>query len=148
MSAIADGVKGIVAGFMEGADDLFTSDDERLAWEFKLTELFQKPHIIQALTTLQEAKHTNWFVAGWRPGIGWVCVAGIAWAWVLRPLVQLGLYVATLLVADADQAKIAKQIADNLPQIDTAQLIGMVTTLLGLGGARMYERAKGVARES
>src|SRR5258707_13172123 len=39
----------------------------------------------------QEAASTNWFVAGWRPAVGWVCVLGLFWASVLQPFVEFGL---------------------------------------------------------
>ena len=31
----------------------------------------------QLQVNLAEAGSTNWWVAGWRPAVGWVCVAGL-----------------------------------------------------------------------
>ena len=35
---------------------------------------------------LEEAKSTNWFVAGWRPFIGWVCGTGLAYQFIFMPI--------------------------------------------------------------
>jgi hypothetical protein len=42
---------------MKGLDGLFTSDEERANAEAKVTEILQRPHILQAMTNLEEAKH-------------------------------------------------------------------------------------------
>ena len=47
-----------------------SGDLQRLAMETDLSKL-------QVQVNLEEAKSTNWFVAGWRPFVGWVC--GLDW---------------------------------------------------------------------
>jgi hypothetical protein len=146
MNPISSAVEGVAKGVMSGLDDLFTSDEERAAAQFRVQQMLQQPHTIAAMTTLAEAKHPNWYVAGWRPAIGWVCAAGIGWEFVLRPLLQWAMYSAALLMVDADKATAAKQIADGVPSVDAVTLIGLVTTLLGMGVIRMNEKVKGRAR--
>lgn len=146
MNPIADSVEGLTKGIMSGLDDLFTSDEERAAAKFRVTALLQQPHTIAAMTTLAEAKHPNWYVAGWRPAIGWVCAAGIGWEFVLRPLLQWAMYSVSLLIVDTDTAAAAKTIADGVPSVDAVTLIGLVTTLLGMGTVRMVEKLKDKAR--
>ncbi len=118
-----------------GLDSLFTSDEERAKGELLLTQELSKPHTMQALANIQEAKHPSVFVAGWRPALGWLCVFLLAYSYVGRDfiIIALGLF---------DQTKII----DKLPVIDSGEIMGLVFALLGLGATRAYEKVKGVAR--
>ena len=80
-----------------------------------------------------EAANTNLFVSGWRPFIGWVCGAALAYQYVAAPLLM---WVATSL-----HITLAAP-----PKLD-GMLWELVFALLGLGGLRTLERIKGVARE-
>ncbi len=79
-----------------------------------------------------EAAHSNVFVAGWRPSIGWVCAAGLAWAFVLAPI--------------ASWALVVLGIKAELPAIHTDYLLELVLAMLGIGGLRTFEKLRGVAR--
>ena len=67
------------------ADDLFTSDEERLKIALKEKEM--DAALIQGQLTVnaQEAQHGSIFVAGWRPFIGWVGGIALAYQFVLYP---------------------------------------------------------------
>jgi Holin of 3TMs, for gene-transfer release len=78
-----------------------------------------------------EAASPNAFTSGWRPGIGWVCVGALAFQYILRPGIQ---WVAIVL---DHPLPTLPGIDDNLWQL----MLGM----LGLGGLRTFEKAKGVA---
>jgi len=134
---LADAAQGLAAGVMSGLDDLFTSDQERAEAELRLRSLMMQPHILQAATTLKEAQHPSVWVSGWRPGLGWMCVAGLGYQLVARPLMATALVIADPLVA-AD-------LAVTLPELNGETLMALVTTLLGLGGARTFERVRGKA---
>jgi len=80
-----------------------------------------------------EAGHRSVFVAGWRPGLGWVCTASFAWAFVLRPMVEsimVGFGVDT----------------DLLPEIEIDEIKEILKGMLGLGALRTYEKIKGVTK--
>jgi hypothetical protein len=79
-----------------------------------------------------EAAHSSVFVAGWRPSIGWVCAAGLAWAFVLAPI--------------ASWALVVLGIKADLPAIHTDYLLELVLAMLGIGGLRTFEKLRGVAR--
>jgi roadblock/LC7 domain-containing protein len=79
-----------------------------------------------------EAAHSNVFVAGWRPSIGWVCAAGLAWAFVLAPI--------------ASWALVVLGIRAELPAIQFDHLFELVLAMLGIGGLRTFEKLRGVAR--
>src|SRR5689334_5102322 len=42
----------------------------------------------QIETNKIEAGSTKMFIAGWRPAVGWVCVAALAYAYVIEPFLK------------------------------------------------------------
>jgi len=93
-----------------------------------------------------EAASTNWFVAGWRPAVGWVCA--IALALVYWPKAILLTYVwawqsYTIIHAATDPNAI---ILPPFPDLGVKELLGLLTSMLGIAGMRMVEKFKGVAR--
>ena len=86
----------------------------------------------QAAINQAEAGHSSVFVAGWRPAIGWVCAAALAWAFIVAPVATWALAVLG--------------IRETLPAIMTDNLFELVLAMLGLGGLRTFEKLKGVAR--
>ena len=128
------GAGSVIKSIMGGLDSLFTSDEERAETELKLTALLAQPHMLQAMTNIEEAKHPSVFVSGWRPALGWLCVSCLGYAWIIRDFLVIGL---SLFEKTKDIV---------LPAIDTGELMSLVLALLGLGGIRMYEKMKGVAR--
>lgn len=89
----------------------------------------------------QEAAHKSIFVAGWRPFIGWVCGVGIAWQFVVIPILN---WVILLLVINNPEL----EGIPNLPALDMTELMGLIFALLGMGGLRSFEKSRGVARSS
>ncbi len=87
--------------------------------------------LAQAATNTAEAT-TDVFRGGWRPACGWICAAGLAYTFLLRPL--LPWFAAVL----------GKQVPA-LPEIDTDTLLVLLTGMLGLGGLRTLERVRGRA---
>ena len=79
-----------------------------------------------------EAGHSSVFVAGWRPAIGWVCAAGLAWAFVVAPV--------------ASWALLVLGIKAELPAIQFDHLFELVLAMLGIGGLRTFEKMRGVPR--
>ena len=80
-----------------------------------------------------EAGHSSVFVAGWRPAIGWVCAAALAWAFIVAPVATWGMAVFG--------------VRETLPAIETDNLFELVLAMLGLGGLRTFEKMRGVARQ-
>lgn len=73
---------------------------------------------------------TNNFRGGWRPAAGWVCVFGLAYSFLLKPLLP---FVVTVFGFAAPA----------LPPIDTMELMVLLGGMLGLGGLRTAEKLKG-----
>ena len=80
-----------------------------------------------------EAAHRSIFVAGWRPFIGWICGAALAWHFILAPMIG-----AAFAWAGAD--------APELPAFDMQSLMTILGGMLGLGSLRTFEKYKGVAK--
>jgi hypothetical protein len=88
----------------------------------------------QAETNTEEAKSSNFFVAGWRPFIGWTCGAAFAWAFVIQPILVF------VLVA-------AGRPIPTLPVIAIGEMMPVLLGMLGLAGMRSWEKSQGVHNE-
>lgn len=84
----------------------------------------------------EEAKHPSVFVAGWRPAIGWVCAASLFTYYVPYCLAATGMWI--------HQCIIAKTLVER-PDLNIADLVGLVAAMLGVGLPRTYEKVKEVA---
>ena len=78
-----------------------------------------------------EAANPSLWVAGWRPFVGWCCGLGFLWATIGQPVLS---WVASARGWPAP------------PAIDTDVLMYVLGGMLGLGGLRSFEKAKGVAK--
>ncbi|WP_458400047.1 3TM-type holin [Mailhella sp.] len=123
-----------VTSLLGEAAELWQGDKKRQA-ELVLEQIrnSQAQLMGQLEINKQEAAHSSVFVAGWRPFIGWCCGLGVLYSFFLRPMLTWG-----LLVIDAGLPA--------LPELDGEELAAMISGLLGLGGLRTFEKAKGVAR--
>lgn len=136
----------IVGSIGKVIDDLFTSDQERLQAQIELTKLGIETHRIEAdLARGQqrineiEAAHASRFIAGWRPGLGWVGVVGMGYQFVIYPFLT---WAWTVMQA-------AQWVPRDLtapPVLDVDALWVMLAGILGLGTWRTVERVRGVAR--
>lgn len=82
----------------------------------------------QELTKLETASDSL-LKSGWRPSLGWTCVAGFAYQFLGRPLIE---WVSVGFLAVAAP-----------PSLDTGTLVTMLGTLLGVGGLRTLEKLQG-----
>jgi hypothetical protein len=77
-----------------------------------------------------EAQSGSLWQGGWRPGIGWICGAGLAWQYLVNPLI------ATVNAITHSQP---------VPSFDASGLMPLLFGMLGLGALRTVERTQGVA---
>lgn len=103
-------------------------------FEKLLLEHGQKSELAQLDVNKAEAQHASIFVAGWRPFIGWVCGFGLAWQYILQPLLTwvLGVVMAYQEMKFPD-----------LPKLQTGELMTLLLGMLGLAGYRTWEKVKG-----
>ena len=90
----------------------------------------QDGELAQIAVNMEEARSEHLFVSGWRPAVGWVCVAAFAYTFVLMPF---GSFVA--LVSGMDPL-----ILDALPDLDIGAMLPVLGGMLGLGAMRTYEK--------
>ncbi|MBN3809408.1 3TM-type holin [Paraburkholderia sp. Ac-20347] len=115
--------------------DLASSIVERI-WPDKTQQEQQQLAAVLAMVQGQmsinqaEAQSTD-PLQHWRGGMGWVCVAGYAWNFVLQPL------------TNAVAAVIGHPV--NLPVMDLSELSTLTLGMLGLGGLHVAERIKGAS---
>ena len=80
-----------------------------------------------------EAQHNSLFVSGWRPAVGWTCCLGMAANFLIIPMTNFALALASSNIS--------------IPLIDLETMLPVLLGMLGLGGMRSYEKSKGVARK-
>ena len=82
-----------------------------------------------------EAGSANWFVASWRPFIGWTCGVAYAYTFVFQP------FLAFIFLAFGNHVDMTK-----LPILDMGELGALLFAMLGIGTMRSFEKVKGVTK--
>lgn len=108
-------------------DKLFTSDEERLDKKILIERLRQQPALAQVALNKVEAQHRSLFVAGWRPSLGWICALGLAFTFLINPVLQW-------LTGQPG------------PELPTDIMLELVLGMLGLGALRTVEKLNGRAK--
>ena len=98
------------------------------AGEFKQIDADLQVMLAQIGVNNTEASSTDPFRAGWRPAVGWVCVAGMVYTYLGQPM---------LAWLSGVQGWAAP------PVIDTFDLLIMLGGMLGFGGLRSFEKIRG-----
>jgi hypothetical protein len=136
---IADAVAGVVGKLI----DRFIPDPaQKAAAEMELLRMAQAGEFKQIETELQlaqmqadvnkvEAGSSDPFTSRWRPTVGYVCAAGLAYAAIIEPCLRLAVTVYG--------------VNSSLPEVDTMLTLQLLFGLLGLGAARTHEKVKGAA---
>lgn len=96
---------------------------------FKELDAQLQVNLAQAQINQQEAAQTGVFRGGWRPAAGWACVFGLAYEFMVRPLLP---WLLTVFGAEA---------VPELPSLDGV-LFELLFGMLGLGTLRTAERWK------
>jgi hypothetical protein len=133
------GIGTIVETVGKVADDLFTSDEERLKAELEAYTAETGRAALQTEVNKVEASHTSIFVAGWRPAIGWIGAGAMGYQFILYPfltwgwaLMQANYWIPLTLTAP--------------PILPTDALWVILTGILGLGAARSFDKKVGTAQ--
>lgn len=113
--------------------DKFIADkDLKLKLQHELNQELHKANMAQIEVNKVEAQHRTVFVAGWRPFTGWICASALAYHFIIEPIIIFAL--AT------------QNIQLTLPTFDMGSLLTVLMGMLGLGGLRTYEKAKGITK--
>jgi len=140
------GISAIVEGVGKIAGDLITTDKERITLELEGRKLDLEQARIDQTTDLAqievnkvEAGSSSLFVSGWRPAVGWIGVLGLAYQFLGYPLMQW-------LWAFGQGVDLIPRGLPAPPDLQTDQLMVLLSGLLGFGGMRSFEKSRGVAR--
>lgn len=108
--------------------------DKSLAAEMKheIAMSLVASDLAQVGVNQEEAKHPSVFVSGWRPAVGWVCVAALFFNYIISPFLA---WAAVIWMPDAI-----------IPQLDISELLTLLFGLLGMGTLRSYDKKQGTAR--
>ncbi len=123
---------GLVGSVGKIVDELHTSEEEKAQAKIKLQELDNQLKTKQMDINKVEAGHRSIFIAGWRPALGWISALSVGYVYLFQPFIVMGLKIAG---SDVE-----------LPSLDLSQLMPLILGMLGLGGLRTIEKAKGVAK--
>lgn len=114
-------------------DRLWPDPAQAATAKLELIKLQQSGDLAQMTGQLdinkEEAKSTNWFVAGARPFILWICGFAMLYCTLIEPILR---FVATVFY----------KYNGVFPVIDTGFTMQVMMGILGLGAMRTFEKAK------
>ena len=134
------GIGTVIDSVGKIASDLITTDKERLELELRAKELDQAIDLAQISVNQVEAQHSSIFVAGWRPAIGWIGAAAMAYQFLFYPMLLWGW------TWMQGMGWIPKELTPP-PVLEADQLWVILSGILGIAGMRSFEKTKGVARQ-
>lgn len=136
------GAGDVIKSVGDAVDKFVTTDKERLELqierdkavqdhEYRMELLDQQLDIAQTEVNKAEAGNPSLFVAGWRPAIGWVCAAALAYQFMFYPLLSW----FAVVVLGTGKAP---------PKLEMNDLFPLVFGMLGIAGMRSFDKLKGI----
>ena len=113
-------------------DDLHFSGEEKEKLKLQMKEIDAKLKEKQLDINKVEAGHRSIFVSGWRPFLGWISGLSIGYVYLFQPILDMILQMFGVEV--------------NWVVLDLGQLMPLILGMLGLGGLRSFEKAKGLTK--
>jgi|TARA_E500000318_G_scaffold99235_1_gene101160 hypothetical protein len=122
LQALIGPVTGLLDKFIEDKDQ-----KAKLAHELAtMADNHAQQIALEQIEVLKLDAKGNWFQSSWRPLAGYTCVLGLMVNFLIAP--------------------IAAGFGVNIPQADAGVMMPLLLGMLGLGGARSFERVKGVGK--
>ena len=113
-------------------DDLHFSGEEKEKLKLQMKEIDAKLKEKQLDINKVEAGHKSLFVAGWRPFLGWISGLSIGYVYLFQPILDM---ILQMFGVEVDWVV-----------LDLGQLMPLILGMLGLGGLRSFEKAKGLTK--
>tara|TARA_R100001198_G_C5223219_1_gene204702 strand:+ start:564 stop:962 length:399 start_codon:yes stop_codon:yes gene_type:complete len=130
---MSDPITQSVVGIAGNVLNKFVADKNlKMQLEHELKTQLQTANLAQIEVNKIEASSTSWFVAGWRPSVGWVCSLAMLYHFIVAPLAQ---YLLTIFGVQV-----------SLPEFDFSQLSTILMAMLGMAGLRTYEKKEKVTK--
>ena len=121
---VGGGVTETVKGVADVVDKFVETPDEKAAFQTVMAKMAQQPGLAQVELNKIGAAHRSIFVAGWRPAVGWVCAVGLAFAFLVNPILQW-------------------TVGEAGPELPLDIMMELVIGMLGLAGLRTAEKLVG-----
>jgi len=133
---IGDLIKTVTGGLVQRfVTDPSKKQEAKIEIEKAMLQAVTSANKAQMEVNAQEAQHKSIFVAGWRPTTGYICAFGMAFQFIIQPLMN---WVIIIIRPETPL----------LPQLNVGVLVTMLMGMLGLGVMRTVEKTKGVSREN
>lgn len=132
VGAVIDKLVGLIPDPAAQARAKAEAEREIRAQEAAIVAAMQAGDAGQIEVNKIEAAHASLFVAGWRPAVGWVCVTGLGYQWLAKPVIEV---VTRFWIPDYTAGS-----------IDTVELLALLGPMLGLATLRTLEKRWGVSR--
>ncbi len=113
---------------------IFGDKGEKLTHEEVMARIALQPALVQTEINKVEAGHRSVWVAGWRPGIGWVCALSLFFFYV--PQYVLATYIWIKLIVANEWVMVPYP-------VDNAGVMELVLAMLGMATIRSVEKLKG-----
>tara|TARA_R110002020_G_scaffold470602_1_gene696644 strand:- start:998 stop:1369 length:372 start_codon:yes stop_codon:yes gene_type:complete len=122
LQALIGPVAGLLDKFIPDADE-----KAKLAHDIAtMSEKHAQQIALEQIEVLKLDAKGNWFQSSWRPLAGYTCVLGLMVNFLISP--------------------IAAGFGVEIPQADAGVMMPLLLGMLGLGGARSFERVKGFGK--
>jgi hypothetical protein len=122
LQALIGPVAGLLDKFIPDADE-----KAKLAHDIAtMSEKHAQQIALEQIEVLKLDAKGNWFQSSWRPLAGYTCVLGLMVNFLIAP--------------------IAAGFGVEIPQADAGVMMPLLLGMLGLGGARSFERVKGIGK--
>jgi hypothetical protein len=133
--ALSDIVSGLISPVTSLISEFIEDKDKAAEIAFRVSTMAATQAHEQTLAQLNvnksEAESGSLFVGGWRPAVGWVCVAAMALNFVISPVFGPIIEAYTTV---------------NMAPLDLSEMMPILLGMLGLGAMRTVEKRQGVAR--
>jgi hypothetical protein len=138
------GIGSIVKGVAGLADSFITTDKEQQEIDLRREELAQRDRAGQVGINMKEAESTNMFIAGWRPALGWVCTISVAMIYIPKAVVLTALWTYQALRIVGSWSGVGDVPAlPPYPDLGLMDLLGLLSSILGISTMRTIEKVKG-----
>jgi len=135
---ISDAVSGFFQGVVKPVLDKWIPDaKDRLEAEQIILKGAMALDLAQMEVNKVEAASASMFTSGWRPFIGWICGASLAYSVIGYTFLNWAL---------ALYSSASGHAFPTLPPVDTTVTMELLMGMLGLGGMRTYEKLKGLTK--
>lgn len=151
----ADGVKTVTGAIGDLGHDLRSmitgemKPETKAALETLALKVTKAGNEAQQALSILEAGSGSFFIAAWRPAIGWVCALSLFMYFPFRYIVEVTVWVVqskAMFDIAVELGKVSTFVMPVSPSMEIGQILGLVASLLGMASLRTYEKKQKVAR--